>query len=549
MPLRVPIAFALLFLASTAPLAAKDLFDEGLRLCREGWERSLPVQQRLAAEHPDHAAGWLCLARALQGAGRHREVIAAGTKALELGAAQPWRLMPEIARAHLALGDREAALDWLEKAVNAGSPVRQRWARDPDFAPLKDDSRFRAAALDVDVTGFTREEGWRRDIAILASEMKRLHYRPFRARSEAQFDADIAAIARDVEKLDDHQLETRLMRLLVLHGDGHTQLLPTWRAGANQRFVPLPMEMLPEGLVITAVRPGDEALLWGRVVEIGGRPVADAIAAIRDLVPRDNEPGVTARVPYFLRFPQMLAPLGFAKDASRATYTVRTRGGEWRTAEFEAAAPFTGEWVRVPPGHDKPLPAWLARQREAHWFEVRPEEKLVYLQFNRVQDALGGEKIAALAKRLGAAIDRDDVEHVVVDLRANGGGNTDLLKPLLEAILGTRKTHRGNGLFVIAGRHTFSAAMNFAALLERNATPVFVGEPTGSRPNFIGEGSEIILPWSRARISISFLMWQNAQPQDSRTWIAPRLSAPPTQAALMAGRDPAMEAILARIKM
>lgn len=538
-----------LALALAEPAGARDLADEGLRLCREGdAERSLPVQRELAAAQPDRGIAWACLGRALQGTGRHREAIDAFGKALDLGALQPFRLMPEIARSHLALGEKEAALDWLERAVKAGSPVRQRWLADMDFAALRGEPRFRAAALDIDVTGLTRAEGWRLDIATLSAEMKRLHYRPFRDRDEALFDADIAAISRDVETLDDRQVESRLMRLLVQHGDGHTQLLPTWRWGAGLRIVPLPMELLPEGLVVTAVRPGDEELLWARVMEVGGRPVEEALVAIRDVIPRDNEANIRSRAPYFLRFPQMLAPLGLSRDAQRATYTVRTRGGEWRTVALEAAAPFAGDWVRLPPGHDRPLPAWLARQKEAYWFEVRPEEKLLYFQMNRVADMPGAEPMAAFARRLEAAIDRDDVRHVVVDLRANGGGNTDLLKPVLEAILGTRKTHRENGLFVIAGRHTFSAAMNFAALLERNADPVFVGEPTGSRPNFIGEGSEVILPWSRARASISFLMWQNAQPQDSRTWIAPRLPAPPTLADLVAGRDPAMQAILDRLK-
>jgi len=547
---RSAFAVLALLVMGIAPAHAEDLVDEGLRLCREGaWERSLPVQERLALEHPDHGIGWYCLGKSLHGTGRPREALAAYDKALALGATQPWRLMIEIARSHAALGEKEAAIDWLERSVKAGSPVRQRYSREADFAPIKDDARFRAAALDVDVKGLTREEGWRRDIAILASEFKRLHYRPFRDRTEAQFDAEIAAVSRDVARLDDHQVEIRLMQLLVPYGDGHTQLIPTWRMGPGLRIVPLQMESYPEGLFIVAVRPGDEALLWARVVEVGGRPVDEAMAAIGTVVSRDNAANVKARIPYFIRFPQMLAPLGFAKDASRAAYTVVTRDGERRTVEVEPAPGHADGWVRSPPGHDRPLHAWMARQREAHWFEVRPERKLVYFQFNRVQDAPEGRTIAALARQLEAAIDRDDVERVVVDLRANGGGNTDLVKPLLEAILGSRKAHRENGLFVIAGRHTFSAAMNVAAQLERHSQAVFVGEPTGSSPNFIGEGSELVLPWSRARVSISFLMWQNAQPQDSRTWIAPRIPAPVTFASVREGRDPAMEAILARIKM
>ena len=53
---------------------------------------------------------------------------------------------------------------------------------------------------------------------------------------------------------------------------------------------------------------------------------------------------------------------------------------------------------------------------------------------------------------------------------------------------------------------------------------IFVGEPTGSSPNFVGETSHAT---------------------DVRTWIPPTLYVPETFAAFRVRRDPALEAILA----
>ena len=44
-------------------------------------------------------------------------------------------------------------------------------------------------------------------------------------------------------------------------------------------------------------------------------------------------------------------------------------------------------------------------------------------------------------------------------------------------------------LFVIIGRRTFSAAQNTVNMIEKNTNATFVGEPTGSRPNFVGEST------------------------------------------------------------
>jgi hypothetical protein len=100
-------------------------------------------------------------------------------------------------------------------------------------------------------------------------------------------------------------------------------------------------------------------------------------------------------------------------------------------------------------------------------------------------------------------------------------------------------------LFVIIGRRTFSAAQNAATLFERHTEAIFVGEPTGSNPNFIGEGITLTLPYSKVIASVSDLYWQSGWPKDKRKWIAPLLYTPPSFAAFRVNRDLAMEAILA----
>jgi hypothetical protein len=86
---------------------------------------------------------------------------------------------------------------------------------------------------------------------------------------------------------------------------------------------------------------------------------------------------------------------------------------------------------------------------------------------------------------------------------------------------------RGN-LFVVVGRHTLSARIMLATEIEQNTHAVFVGEPTGSRPNFVGQDVGLRLPFSGMRGSLSDLYWQSS-----------------SATLCKANRDPALEAILA----
>ena len=110
-------------------------------------------------------------------------------------------------------------------------------------------------------------------------------------------------------------------------------------------------------------------------------------------------------------------------------------------------------------------------------------------------------------------------------------------------LIGSPVNRRG-ALFVIIGRRTFSAAQNAATMIEQHTNAIFVGEPTGSSPNSIGEESPIQLPFSKIWLNVSDLFWQTSWPTESRTWIAPLIWTPPTFAAYLENRDMALEAIL-----
>ncbi len=184
-----------------------------------------------------------------------------------------------------------------------------------------------------------------------------------------------------------------------------------------------------------------------------------------------------------------------------------------------------------------------AERGHALLVRILPEDRIIYFQFNSVRDH-PTESLADFTERLFGFIDEHEVAKLVVDVRWNGGGNTFLELPLVRRIIGSSLNARGR-LFVIIGRGTFSAAQNFAGMLNKFTEAIFVGEPTGSSPTFIGETVEFELPYSKTRGNVSDLLWQGTWPMDYRIWIAPTLYTPPTFAAFRANRDPALEAILA----
>jgi len=173
-----------------------------------------------------------------------------------------------------------------------------------------------------------------------------------------------------------------------------------------------------------------------------------------------------------------------------------------------------------------------------------PEKKLVYFSFSAVQDD-GPHKLRDFVRDMFALIDKEGVERLVIDMRFNSGGNTDLVPPLIQGLTICEKMNRPGGLYIIIiGRATFSAAQNTVNQIEFNTKATFLGEPTGSRPNFVAEITSFILAHSKQRVFCSSRNWQYVSSIDERVWVQPQIAVEPRFEDYVKGRDACMEAVI-----
>jgi hypothetical protein len=236
-----------------------------------------------------------------------------------------------------------------------------------------------------------------------------------------------------------------------------------------------------------------------------------------------------------------LLVLGFTGRADRVTLSVED-GGKRRDVVV-AAVDRLEHHPGLPPPPGRPAPAWLARAHEPYWHEDRPDLDALYVQFNQVRNADGGPTIAAYARSLHDLLETSGRRNLILDLRHNHGGNNTLLPPLVRLVAWHEAQAPGRRTWAITGRATFSACQNLVNHLERQTSTVFVGEETSSKPNFTGEDTEVVLPWSGLRLSISSRWWQDAAPGDRRPFVPVALRVVPTADDWREGRDPVMAAL------
>lgn len=531
------------------------------------WAQAAALWQQVVDANPVNGSYWDYLAEARDELGDHEAAIAAYGQVLELGAwgkrlaetVYPGEVAYRIACCHLRLGNHEAAVAALSRALSLAFRDLDRPRTDPLWEPLRARGDVRDMLGIIDADAMPRDEGWRADLAFLAREVARRT--PSRDLDEAEFGTAVARLAAAVPEMSDAQMIVGLLKLLRPLGDGHAYVAPAEDHEDLNRALPVRFYLFPEGLFVTAATPAYRRLLGAQVLAFGqhdaGRGPEQAMAALDPLISRDNAQQVRWLAPEVLRWPPVLHALGLIADPGCVPLAVRFTDGTSGSVTvgsspvgpraYPAIAPPPTPtrprppgWISLPDTLPSPLPLYLRNSDLMYWYEYLAEHRLVYFQFNGAGDH-PARPLAAFCERLFRFIDRHEVATLVIDLRWNGGGNTFLTQPLLHHLIACDKV----SLYVIIGRGTFSAAQNTATAIGRETGAVFVGEPSGSRPNFIGESIPFRLPYSRTTVNVGDLYWQTSWPMDHRSWIAPDIYAPPTFEAYRANRDPALEAILA----
>jgi len=395
-------------------------------------------------------------------------------------------------------------------------------------------------------------EQWRQDLRYLTEQMPLKHKSLFHTMSEAEFHAAVAKLDSDIPALNEDQIFVRLLQIMAMVQDGHTGLsLRPVPPPDRKDHIPIRFERYADGIYVRAAAPEYAGTVGGRVVQVGSVDWKEAIRRVDSI--QSHDPGNDGEqfawsAKTDLNDPRILHGLGLSDSSKSADFLIE-RNGQRQVFTMKASASL-GQWYldSVPAGwvDARPIsaPVPLSRQHgdEGFWFLVLPEQHAVYFQFNLVFN-LGDETLSDFTKRLSAALDRPDVQRLVIDVRNNTGGDNTFLRPLLIALIRSKANHRG-GIYVITGPTTFSACQNFVNRLENYADVIFVGSPTGENVNFYGDPVDITLPNSHLEAAVSRLWWQDEDPRDKRVATDPELAVAGTFADYVAGRDPALDLAL-----
>lgn len=390
---------------------------------------------------------------------------------------------------------------------------------------------------------------WQADLDYMSQALEKYHRNAFHDVTRENFLREVATFRERIPTMTREDIVIGLKRLIAMIKDAHTGFGLSTVPPIGFHSLPIKIYIYSDGVFVQAAAPPYTQFVGAKLVRIGHVPVDEAFQRIAVLADASSEWTFRSQAQFFLKG-EVLQALGLSDKADSALLTFATPKG-LQTVQMQVlknpisigyapGAPKGSDWIDAAPAADRPR--YLQHKFDNFFFEYLTDEHLLYVQCNAIQDSKD-ESFYHFFERVFAVADANRIDKFILDLRLNGGGDNTLTPIVVQNIIRREKLNQRGKFFVITGRDTQSAAQNLVNRLQRDTKAIFVGEPTGEKPNHYGDPQPFILPNSHIEVHISSTYWQDLDPADERRWTGPDLAAELKSTDYTQNIDPAVRTI------
>lgn len=345
---------------------------------------------------------------------------------------------------------------------------------------------------DLQPTDFTE------DLNYLKNILPQKHTNLFAKITKADFERKVDAIILSSTTLTYNSFVVRLLELLVSIGDEHTFIELDF-----QKTLPIQFTAFKEGVFVTAISAEKNISLPAKLLAINNHPMDTVILRFKKIVQSENPSYFQVGLLRYLNNPLILQGLAINSHIDTTIYTLETLDGKRFDITINAV-PAAQQPALERAKAFNTLPA--NQEKGNYWFSYDEPHQLLYFNYSKCK-ADDNLPFNQFNDSLFTAISKYRPKKLVLDLRANGGGNSAILSPFIEKIKSSYLNKKGS-FYTLIGERTFSSALMNAVELKRNTNVTLVGATTSGTINHYGEVRGFPLPKTKIVIAYSTKYWE-----------------------------------------
>jgi len=379
---------------------------------------------------------------------------------------------------------------------------------------------------------------WKQDLDFLSRELPAKHINLFFQLSRRDWEREVQRLEESLPSMSDVQVRTALRRLVASVGNAHTSI----DSYHDSLVYPLWFTQFPEGMYVVAANHKYAQAIGARLTGINGRFWEDVVQRLLPLIPRENELIPGERLPKLLQTADALVGTGIASDSGPATFWFEKNGAKFSLEVTASPASQPGIIENRPEGSTYESPLYLTDRKTLYWFRYLEQARALYIQYNACQQ-MQSLSFSDFTRQVMEVADGHVVDKVIIDLRHNGGGNSEVINPLMLALKNRANLRREGHLFALTSHYTFSSGLINTLRLQKQLHALIAGQPSSQSLNSYGDIKSFKLPASGLEVWYCTKFFKL---MPGRQLLEPDIPISLTARDYFSGRDAVLESVLSR---
>lgn len=295
------------------------------------------------------------------------------------------------------------------------------------------------------------------------------------------------------EYKNDDQVKIKLSEVVASVQQLHTNL-----DLGDEPKIPFKLYEHQGKLFVTDTLPDYEDVLYMELIEINHHKVSKIMEEVSKVVSVDNDNGLNVGIPSKIISYTVLHGLGVIKEQNKVELTFQRENGERIPITAVMISEYDPSLRLINPHQDSLLYKKLGVSNYGHTY--LSEETTLYIAYNSCEEDTQ-YSMKKFTQDVMVDANKFPVSKIIIDLRSNGGGDSNVIQPLISELILLPKSKQH--VLVLIGRNSASSAILNAIQIQTSLHAKLIGEAPNGDPNKPGDILPLELPESGLTIFYS----------------------------------------------
>jgi len=320
------------------------------------------------------------------------------------------------------------------------------------------------------------------DLNLLSDTLEKEHIDLYAKISKEAFDAEKTRIEAEIPHMTDADYYFAMNQMIAMVRDAHTTMNYSDSIYSHLLTLPFAVEKYGEEWHLMMLDELNEQYLGAKLKAINDVPIQDIFEKSKSIISFENESWAISQFSNTISFKEALNYLGVVEGDEKIMLNIETNDGVDTSFEIVPLTITTlmNTEIEVLEG-ETVAKTWP----EGFYRALSLNDDHLLIQYNVCGES-PDLSMATFTDAIKKELSEKNYNTVVIDLRYNTGGNSEVFRPMLDMIK-SLKEEKSLEIYTLIGKSTFSSAIINAVQTKEELGSTLIGSATGGNVNGYGE--------------------------------------------------------------